>query len=107
MRQHRHPITVANKHTATPQPGDIYIGRPSPLGNRFVLGRDGDRAQVIASYRIWLHGQLGAGPGNPAHAELHRLLGIARQRPLRLLCWCAPLPCHGDIVGALLRELAG
>ncbi|WP_129677783.1 DUF4326 domain-containing protein [Candidatus Chloroploca sp. Khr17] len=30
----------------TAQPGDHYIGRPSPLGNPFVIGRDGTRAEV-------------------------------------------------------------
>ncbi len=29
-------------------PGQIYVGRPSPLGNPYVLGRDGNREEVIA-----------------------------------------------------------
>jgi hypothetical protein len=102
-----HPITIGNKRADAPQPDDVYIGRPSPLGNPFVLGRDGDRAVVIARYRTCLQEQLAAGPGNSAYAELHRLLTVARRRPLRLVCWCAPLPCHGDVIMELLRELAG
>ena len=33
---------------------DIYIGRPSPWGNPFVIGKDGSCAQVIAKYWAWL-----------------------------------------------------
>jgi hypothetical protein len=29
-------------------PGQVYVGRPSPLGNPYALGRDGSREQVIA-----------------------------------------------------------
>ena len=41
---------------------DVYIGRPGkgqtgPWGNPFVIGRDGDRATVIAQYERWLHTQ--------------------------------------------------
>ncbi len=32
-------------------PGQAYVGRPSPLGNPYALGRDGDREQVIAKHR--------------------------------------------------------
>ena len=31
-------------------PFDIYIGRPSKWGNPFVIGRDGNREQVIEKY---------------------------------------------------------
>jgi len=100
-----HGIEVGNKQTQKPQPGDIYIGRPSPLGNPFVLGRDGDRATVIAKYRRWLTAQRAAGPGNAAFDELTRLVALAQQRPLRLMCFCKPLACHGDVIAELLREL--
>jgi hypothetical protein len=49
---HRMLVTVVNRRMITAQPGDHYIGRPSPLGNPFVLGRDDTRAQVIARYRF-------------------------------------------------------
>ena len=102
-----HRITIGNRRIDTPQPGDCSIGRPSPLGHPFVLGRDGDRAAVVARYRTWLQEQLAAGPNNPAYAELQRLLVVAQRRPLRLVCWCAPFPCHGDVIAELLHELTG
>jgi hypothetical protein len=35
-------------------PFDIYIGRPSNWGNPFVIGRDGNREQVIEKYRAYI-----------------------------------------------------
>ena len=32
----------------------IYIGRPSLLGNPYVIGRDGTRPEVVIQYRRWL-----------------------------------------------------
>lgn len=66
---------------------DVYIGRPGPWGNRFRIGRDGDRTEVIRKYERWIR----------ARPEL-----VARaKRELRgkvLGCFCAPLPCHGDVL---------
>ncbi len=67
--------------------GAVYIGRPSKWGNPFIIGRDGTRAEVIEKYRAWL-----ARSGLDPH-ELHGH---------DLVCFCAPLACHGDI----LLELA-
>lgn len=36
---------------------DVYIGRPSILGNPFTVGRDGTREEVIAKYEDWLRTQ--------------------------------------------------
>ncbi|MFM8275389.1 MAG: DUF4326 domain-containing protein [Cyanobium sp.] len=87
-------------------PGQVYVGRPSPLGNPLALGRDGSREQVIAQYRCWLWGQLQL-PGSPQECELRRLLAQARSGELELLCWCAPLPCHAEVVRSALLWLAG
>ena len=40
--------------------------------------------------------------------ELWRLLDLAR-RPegVTLLCWCAPQPCHGDVIKGALEWLDG
>ena len=87
-------------------PGQIYVGRPSPLGNPYLLGRDGNREEVIAQYRRWLWAQLQS-PGSPQERELRRLLAQAQSGELELLCWCAPLPCHAEVVRSALLWLAG
>ena len=88
-----------------PLPGQAYVGLPSPLGNPFQLCRDGSRAQVIASYRRWLWAQLQE-PGSAQRQELERLLAQAQAGPLELLCWCAPLACHAEVIRSALSWLA-
>lgn len=64
----------------------VYIGRPSRWGNPYHIGRDGDRATVISRFRAYL--------------DTHPELVTAARLELRgrdLACYCAPLPCHGDI----------
>jgi uncharacterized protein DUF4326 len=69
---------------------DVLIDRRTPWGNPFVIGRDGDRETVIAKYRTYLKAEIKA--GNVTIADLAVLYGK------RLGCWCAPLPCHGNIL---------
>jgi hypothetical protein len=33
-----------------PKKDYVYIGRGSPLGNPYIIGKDGDRAEVIKKY---------------------------------------------------------
>jgi hypothetical protein len=75
---------------------DVYVGRPhprygsGPWGNPFVIGRDGDRAEVLAKYSEWL-------------AEQPRLRERAMQelRGKVLGCWCVPEGCHAEILAAV------
>ena len=30
---------------------------------------------------------------------------ISQQGDLELVCWCSPLPCHGDVLKELIEEL--
>jgi len=39
---------VLNKYKDGVPAGAVYIGRPSKWGNPFVIGKDGDREEVIA-----------------------------------------------------------
>lgn len=72
---------------------DIYIGRPSRWGNPFQIGVYGDRQRVLLLYAEWIRRQ----------PDLLRALPTLRGK--RLGCHCAPLPCHGDVLISLLREL--
>ncbi|UJR35680.1 hypothetical protein I4U23_028430 [Adineta vaga] len=69
---------------------DVYIGRPSDWGNPFVIGKDGDRSDVIRKYRNWIMRQ----------PDL-----LARIKPelhgQRIACWCKPEACHGDVLAEL------
>jgi hypothetical protein len=82
----------------------VYVGRPlrrggwdltgSPLANPFRLGRDGTRAEVVARYREYLL----------SRPDLLALLPGLRGK--RLGCWCAPEPCHAEVI-AELADAAG
>jgi len=61
---------ILNKHTHGIPADATYIGRGSPWGNPFVIGRDGNRNEVVAKYAAWVltQPQLLArlhGPGGP------------------------------------------
>lgn len=68
---------------------EVRIDRKTIWGNPFRIGPDGTRAQVIKKYTEWIM--------QPEQLYL-------RERAKRLLrgkclaCWCAPLPCHGDVL---------
>lgn len=65
----------------------VYCGRPSPWGNPYRIGVDGTRDEVIRKYRVWLWRTLREQPD-----FLAPLIGKD------LVCWCAPSPCHCDVL---------
>jgi len=72
---------------------DVYIGRGSKWGNQFVIGRDGDRAEVIRKYREWI-------------LRNDYLLGCLGELKDKVLgCYCKPLPCHGDVLVELVERV--
>jgi hypothetical protein len=77
---------VLNKHHVGVPADAVYVGRGSKWGNPFRIGRDGDRAAVIAKYERWLADQ---------HHFLRALDDLAGRH---LVCFCAPRPCHGDLL---------
>lgn len=81
------------------------MGRPTALGNPFAIGRDGSRAEVIQLYRAWLWRQLQQ-PVSLQRRALERLLQQAATGRLELLCWCAPLACHAEVIRSALHWLA-
>lgn len=92
----------------------VYIGNAfrkygydldaSPLGNPYRLKNSKDtaeRQQVIANYRQWLLKQLES--DSPQSKEIKRLKALHDDgQDLTLLCWCAPDPCHGDVIKEIL-----
>lgn len=72
---------------------DVYIGRPSVWGNPFVVGRDGNRKEVLTKYRAWLLTQ----------PEL--LAKLPELRGKVLGCYCKPKLCHGDVLAELADKV--
>lgn len=63
-------------------PDAVYIGRGSPYGNPFVLGKHGNRDQVCDLFE----------------KNILPTLDVSGLRGKCLLCFCAPLRCHGDSI---------
>ena len=72
----------------------IYVGRPTVWGNPWKAGEDGTREEVIARYRAWIE----------TRQDLLRWLrrDMERLGVDALGCWCAPKPCHADVLAELL-----
>jgi hypothetical protein len=62
------------------------IDRTTPYGNPFIIGKDGTRGEVIAKFEQYLC-------TNPELMEKVKAL-----KGKDLVCWCAPLACHGDVI---------
>jgi hypothetical protein len=80
----------------------VYVGdtrrgfEASPYATPFRLRQDGATlAEINAKYRAWLIAQ-------PALLERARTV----LRGKTLACWCAPGPCHGDVLAELVNDPA-
>lgn len=71
---------VHNKYKNTAPEGAVYIGRGSPWGNPFVIGKDGTRDDVC----------------NKFESEILPTLNLEPLRGKHLVCFCKPARCHGD-----------
>lgn len=69
---------------------DIYIGRPSILGNPFEIGKHGNREDVIKKYKIYFYDKL------IKDNNFWRRVWECKGKTLG--CWCKPQACHGDII---------
>lgn len=79
----------------------VYVGRPGVLGNRYVIGRDGDRETVIRKFKAWLWDRLQKKDPDVV-AEIERLYQIALELPLELSCSCMPASCHAEPIRDVL-----
>lgn len=78
---------------------DILIGRPSVLGNPFPINQYCNRIESLAKYRVYLKKEIAL--KTAVYKELRRIQILEEKNPdklIRLLCFCKPLPCHGDTI---------
>lgn len=82
------------------EPFDVYIGRPGPWGNPFsdkpksrAEVKVDSREEAIACFEEWLR-------QNPEMVDR-----VKRELKGKVLgCWCAPKPCHGDVLAKVANE---
>lgn len=90
---------VSNKRTDKIPINGVYVGRPTKWGNPFTikdpllpygLSRREKHQAVVDEYRRYIMSNQGL------------LEALPELKGKNLVCWCAPLPCHADV----LLELA-
>lgn len=86
------------RDTSTPASA-VRVDRATRWGNPFVIGKDGDRAAVVELYRRYLWEQM----NHPQTGASFRESMLTELEGRDLRCWCAPEPCHGDV---LIRAIA-
>ena len=75
----------------------IPIDRRSLFGNRFIIGKDGTREEVIEKYKRDFYNRL--------ENEWGFKEWVLTLKGGTLGCWCTPLPCHGDVIIDYLEGL--
>ena len=80
---------VLNKYKDKIPEDAVYIGRPGKWGNPFPMHSELDRDKVCDDYNIWIHAPEQTNLLDQAKKEL---------KGKSLICYCAPLKCHGDIL---------
>lgn len=83
----------------------FYIGRGSPLGNPFQIGKHGTREEVIVKFEEWFENAL------TVHAPSAQSIAFQQLREelaefglVRLNCFCHPQACHGHVIGERLLK---
>ena len=87
------PRVLNANEFGTIAPNSIYCGRPSKYGNKFIIGKDGPRKEVIEKHRQMVL-------ADPIlQAEIKKDLAGKN-----LICWCAPKLCHCDVLLQIANE---
>lgn len=71
----------------------VYIGRGSAWGNPFKITYESSRLEVIQKFRIYAIKRLKEEPN-----------WLEPLRGKDLVCYCAPLACHGDVIVELIER---
>ena len=86
---------VLNKRTASARELSfgVYVGRPTKWGNPYTVGGGRTREQAIAYYEAYVLRR-------PKFVDEIR----TELRGKDLVCFCAPLPCHADVLLRIANE---
>lgn len=108
-------IRVGNVRTHVITRGECtyYIGRGRAphgtenlhLGNPFKVGQGYARGEAVTAYRAYLREQCAARTG-PYDTVQRLARELASGHDIRLLCFCFPHACHGDVIAQAARGYA-
>ena len=82
----------------------IRVDRRSALGNPYTMMVDTEeeRNRVCDNYEAWFAKAVKENP--LVMNELHRILEIARETDVMLMCWCYPKRCHAETIKRYLEK---
>jgi len=80
------------------EPYDVCIMRPGIYQNKYRIGIDGTREEVITKFRVDFYKRI--------KRDRTYLIAVLKLKDQRIGCCCAPLPCHGDIYVEFLDSIS-
>ncbi|MCA1760433.1 MAG: DUF4326 domain-containing protein [Bacteroidales bacterium] len=104
-------LNVVNKRNHIAEVGtiDVYCGRGSVLGNpythkqgttaKFIVE---SRDEAVDAYRTYFKTQMETNA--EFLNEMRRIYRIARKQEVNLVCYCAPLKCHCNVIRGFLQS---
>jgi len=95
-----------------PEEEYVYIGRGSPLGNKWTHMKTSKadfvvstRDESIRQYELWILERIKY--RNPQSTAIHECtLRLVRDGHLKLGCFCVPLACHGEVLAEIIMKKA-
>lgn len=99
-------ITILNRGDLKKMQGE-YVGRPSPLGNPYILRCDSMRDHMCDLYQVYFDQKVRE--RDPVICrELTRLHALySMQGHLELVCNCVPKRCHAETIKDFLEAWDG
>lgn len=88
-------VDIGRGRSAKNDPANCRPGELGYLGNPFRLAEGEARGATIEQYRAYFYERI------EHDAEFRRTVCGLLGRTL--VCWCAPRPCHGDVIAAWLE----
>jgi hypothetical protein len=103
-------INIVNKHYHKPTENDIYVARPTPLGNPYshlekntlAKFKTETREESVNKYREWLCQKI-AEDDKAVVSMLNEIRLKARNGDINLSCWCHPALCHSSIIKEIIE----
>lgn len=81
---------VAKIGTVKASPNNVFIGRPSFWGNRYIIGIHGTREECVEKHK------------RDVLADPQLIERIKRElKGKTLICFCTPRLCHGDTLAQI------
>jgi hypothetical protein len=88
----------------------VYIGRPKGnaplgLGNPFKVGPDYKQGEAVLAFKAHISKEW----ANPNSSVRVQIVALARRaqagEDIKLVCWCKPKACHGDVIKEAIDNL--